>query len=66
MKARREKGFSFTLSLTSALDVGGKRYASAALSPGKEIRYPLQGGWMGPRASLDGFGKSRPYRDSIP
>ena len=24
------------------------------------------GGWMGPRASLDGGGKSRYHRDSIP
>jgi len=41
MKAQREKGFSFTLSLTSALDGGGQRHASVALSPGKEIRYLL-------------------------
>jgi len=24
------------------------------------------GGWVGPRAGLDGCGKSRPHRDSIP
>jgi hypothetical protein len=24
------------------------------------------GGWVGPRAGLDGYGKSRPQRDSIP
>jgi hypothetical protein len=24
------------------------------------------GGWVGPRAGLDGRGKSPPYRDSIP
>jgi len=24
------------------------------------------GGWVGPRAGLDGCRKSRPYRDSIP
>jgi hypothetical protein len=24
------------------------------------------GGWVGPRASLDGRGKSHPHRDSIP
>ena len=24
------------------------------------------GGWVGPRAGLDGCGKSRPNRDSIP
>jgi hypothetical protein len=35
--------------------------------------YPLErpgthciGGWVGPRAGLDGCGKSRPHRDSIP
>jgi hypothetical protein len=24
------------------------------------------GGWVGPRAGLDGYGKYRPHRDSIP
>jgi hypothetical protein len=24
------------------------------------------GGWVGPRAGLDGYAKSRPHRDSIP
>jgi len=23
-------------------------------------------GWVGPKAGLDGWGKSRPYRDSVP
>jgi hypothetical protein len=25
-----------------------------------------KGGWVGPRAGLEGCGKSRPYQDSIP
>ena len=41
---------------TSAQDgEGGQRHAAAAL-----------GGWVSPRAGLDGCGKSRPHRDSIP
>jgi hypothetical protein len=58
--------YSSTLSLTSALDgVSGQRHVPAALPPGK-TRYPLLEGWVGPRAGLDGCGKSRPYWDSIP
>jgi len=33
--------------------------------PGKETRYPFRGVWMGPRAGLDGWGKSRPHLNSI-
>ena len=36
----------------------GQHHDPAALPPGK-TRYPL-GGWVGPRAGLDGCGKSRP------
>jgi len=32
----------------------GQRHASAALNPGKRV-----GGWVGPRAGLDVYGKSR-------
>jgi hypothetical protein len=45
--------------------VGAQRQAPAVLPPGK-TRYPSIGGWVGPRAGLDGFGKSRHNRDSIP
>ena len=49
--------YNSTLSLTSALDgVGGQRHAPAALLP-KETRYPP---YVGPRAGLEGCGKSRP------
>jgi len=56
-----------TLSLTSALDgVGGQRHAPAAL-PRERPGTHCIGGWVGPRACLDGHGKSRPpHRDSIP
>ena len=44
-----EYRYSFTLSLTSALDgVGGQRYAPAALPPGK-TRYPLYRRLGGPQ-----------------
>jgi len=50
-----------TLSLTSALDgLGGQRHAPAALPPGKRPGTHCIGGWMGPRAGLNGCGKFRP------
>jgi hypothetical protein len=48
-----EQRYSYTLSLTSALDgVGGQRHARAALPPGK-TRYPLYRRLGGPH-SLSG------------
>jgi len=47
------------------MEVGGQRHASAALHPGK-TGTPCIGGWVGPKAVLDGCGKSRPRRNSIP
>jgi hypothetical protein len=49
--------------------VGGQHHAPAALPPGKS-RYPLYrrlgtGGWVGPRAGLDVYEKSRPHRDFL-
>ena len=62
-----EQKYSSTLSLTSALNaVGGQRYAPAALPPGNRPGTHCTGGWVDPRAGLDGCGKSRPHRDSIP
>ena len=53
--------YSSTLSLTSALDgVGGQRHAPAALPPGKRPGTHCIGGLVGPRAGLDGCGKSHP------
>jgi len=46
--------------------VGGQRYAPAAIYPQERPGTNCTGGWVGPRAGLDGCGKSRPYRDSIP
>ena len=60
MKVHREKRYSSTLSLTSALDAGGdERQASAALPPGKRLGTHCMGGWVVHRYGLDGFGKSR-------
>jgi len=36
------------------------------LTPGKDPGTNCTGGWVGLRAGLDGCGKSRPNRDSIP
>ena len=57
-----EYRYSSTLSLTSALDgVGGQSHGPVALSPGKIPGTHCIGGWVGPRASVDGCGKSRPH-----
>jgi hypothetical protein len=45
--------------------VGGQRHVWAAL-PLEKTRYPMYRGWLGPTASMDGGGKSRLHRDSIP
>jgi len=51
----RKQSYSSTLSLTSALDdVGGQRQAPAALPPGKRPGTHCAGGWVGPRAGLEG------------
>ena len=44
----------------------GQSHVPAALSPGKGPVTHCTEGWLGPKAGLDGFGKSRPLRDSIP
>jgi hypothetical protein len=62
-----EQRYSSTLSLTSALDGGsGQHHAPVALPPRKRTGTHCIGGWVGPRAGLDGCGKSRPDRDSTP
>jgi hypothetical protein len=59
--------YSSTLSLTSVLDgLGGQRHAPAALYPQERPGTHCTGGWVGPRAGLDRYGKSRPHQDSIP
>jgi hypothetical protein len=50
----------------SALDgVGGQGHGPAAVPPGKRPGTHCTGGRVGPRAGLDGCGKSRPHRKSI-
>ena len=61
-----EQMYSSSLSLTSALDAGGQSTPRPGhLTPGKDP-VPIIGGLVGPSAGLDGGGKSRPHRDSIP
>jgi len=48
--------------LGASWGVGGQCHASAALPPGKRPGT----GWVGPRAGLDGCGKSHRYWDLIP
>jgi hypothetical protein len=45
--------------------VGGQRHAPAALPLGM-TQYPCMGGSVGTRAGIEGRGKSRHHRDSIP
>jgi len=60
------KSYSFTLPLTSPLvGVAGQRHAPAALPRGK-TRYPLYRKMGGPRAGVDGCGKSRPQLEFGP
>jgi hypothetical protein len=40
--------------------VGGQRHAPGALPPGNRPGTHCVGDWVGPRAGLDGCGKSRP------
>jgi len=57
--------YSFNLSLTSALvGMGGQHHAPAALPPGTRPCTHCVGGWVGPRAGLDGCRKSCPHRDA--
>jgi hypothetical protein len=61
-----EWGYTSNLYLTSALDgVGCKRHALVALLPGWRSCTHCAGDWVGPRASVDECGKSRPHWDSI-
>ena len=48
------------------MGVGDQRHAPADLPPGKRAGSHYTGGWVGPRAGLDGCEKYCPYRDSIP
>jgi hypothetical protein len=61
------QNYNSTVSLTSALDgVGGQRHASMALASRKKPFTHFIGGWVGPRAGLDGCGKKCSHWDSIP
>jgi hypothetical protein len=46
--------------------LAGQRHSPAALRLGKRPGTHFTGGWVGPRTGLDGCGKSRLRRDSIP
>ena len=56
-----EHRYNYTLSLTSALDGGWVVNATPRpLYPRERRGTPCTGGWVGPRAGLDGCRKSRP------
>jgi hypothetical protein len=57
-----EYRYRSTLSLTSVLDWGGwLTPLPGGFTPGRKTH--CIGGWVGPRAGLDGCGISRPHRD---
>ena len=43
--------------------MGGQRHTRTALPSGKRPVTHSVGGWMGPKAGLDGCGKFRYYQD---
>ena len=45
------------------MGVGGQCHAPATLPPGKGPSTHCIGGWVGPRAILDGCGKSHPHQE---
>jgi hypothetical protein len=57
--------YSSTLSWTSTLDEGWSTPRPGRFTPRKRPGTHCLRGWVGPRAGLDGCGKSRPRRDSI-
>jgi len=48
------------------MEVGDQRQATTALLPKKRTGTHRTGGWVWSRVYLDGCGKSRPHRGSIP
>jgi hypothetical protein len=43
------------------MEVSGKRYAVAILSPGKNSDTHWIGGWLGPTADLEEFGETKSF-----
>jgi len=48
------------------MGVGGQRHDPAVLPSGKRAGTHRTVGWVGSKAGLDGFGKTRSHQDSIP
>jgi hypothetical protein len=57
---KREKSYSSTLSLSSALEGVGWSTPRPGRYPGERPGTPCIGGWVGPRTGLGGCGKYRP------
>ena len=58
--------YNSSLYVTWTLDgVGSQRHDPASLPPERPGTHWIED-WVGPRAGLDGCGKSRPHRNSIP
>jgi len=65
-KAQRgSRGIALLFNLSTRWGVWSMQLPSH-FTPGKRPGTHCIGGWVGPRASLEGCGKSCPHRDSIP
>ena len=63
---RGSRGILYPFMSMTLEGVRGQRHAPAALYPRERPGTQCTGGWVGPRAGLDRYGKSRPHRNSIP
>jgi hypothetical protein len=67
LRSKGEKRYNSILSLASALEGGGVASSTPRpLHPREKPGTHCTGGWLGPRAGLEGCENSRPYRDSMP
>jgi len=64
--ASGSKGYSSTFAPRRWMELGGQRYSPASLPPGKRPSTHCTERWVGPRIGVDGYGKSRLHRNSIP
>ena len=62
-----QQRFTSILSVLSEVEGGGwSTPNSGHFTLGKELRYPLYGGWVAIGVGLDRCGKPRPHRNSKP
>jgi hypothetical protein len=55
-----------TMKAQEGVEVGGQLHVPPTIPSGKKAGTHCAGGWVGPKAGMDGCRKSRSHRDSIP